>query len=189
MEESPELLLRIFKIHNWLIWACRPLKSLSSKHFKSLKYSGEDSFIDSASIPNVSLTTLLQVDFFQTYIIELQEREGSPLYAVEHFIEGGYIKYNSNSGFVSDINRLTPQTFSHFTFEKSNHQLIVVDIQGTYCAGNFHRKERGNYYFNMRGGLPAMSETVLLYSIHTHMYIHVLTCNCLPLASHSLQIC
>lgn len=73
----------------------------------------------------------LQVDFFQTYIIELQEREGSPLYAVEHFIEGGYIKYNSNSGFVSDINRLTPQTFSHFTFEKSNHQLIVVDIQGT----------------------------------------------------------
>ena len=73
----------------------------------------------------------LQVDFFQTYIIELQEREDSPLYAVEHFIEGGYIKYNSNSGFVSDINRLTPQTFSHFTFEKSNHQLIVVDIQGT----------------------------------------------------------
>lgn len=74
----------------------------------------------------------LQVDFFQTYIIELQEREGSPFYAVEHFIEGGYIKYNSNSGFVSDINRLTPQTFSHFTFEKSNHQLIVVDIQGKY---------------------------------------------------------
>ena len=70
------------------------------------------------------------MDFFQTYIIELKEREGSPFYAVEHFIEGGYIKYNSNSGFVSDINRLTPQTFSHFTFEKSNHQLIVVDIQG-----------------------------------------------------------
>ena len=72
----------------------------------------------------------MQVDFFQTYIIELEKRQGSPLFAVEHFIEGGYIKYNSNSGFVSDINRLTPQTFSHFTFEKSNHQLIVVDIQG-----------------------------------------------------------
>ena len=71
------------------------------------------------------------MDFFQTYIIELEKRQGSPLFAVEHFIEGGYIKYNSNSGFVSDINRLTPQTFSHFTFEKSNHQLIVVDIQGT----------------------------------------------------------
>ena len=58
------------------------------------------------------------------------------------------MKYNSNSGYISDINRLTPQVtwcvstctrmfcinnyqaFSHFTFEKSGHQLIVVDIQG-----------------------------------------------------------
>ncbi len=70
------------------------------------------------------------MDFFQTYIVELKGHEGSPLYGVEHFIEGGYVKYNSNSGFVSDLNRLTPQAFSHFTFEKSNHQLIVVDIQG-----------------------------------------------------------
>lgn len=70
------------------------------------------------------------MDFFQTYIVEFKGREGSPLYGVEHFIEGGYVKYNSNSGFVSDLNRLTPQAFSHFTFEKSNHQLIVVDIQG-----------------------------------------------------------
>ena len=49
---------------------------------------------------------------------------------MEHFIDGGYVKYNSNSGFVSDVNRLTPQAFSHYTFEKSDHQLIVVDIQG-----------------------------------------------------------
>jgi elongation factor 2 kinase len=26
--------------------------------------------------------------------------------------------------------RHTPQAFSHFTFERSNHELIVVDIQG-----------------------------------------------------------
>lgn len=71
-----------------------------------------------------------QVDFFQTYIIEFRGREGSPLYCVEHLIEGEYIKYNSNSGFVSDMNRLTPHAFSHFTFERSRHQLIIVDIQG-----------------------------------------------------------
>ena len=52
---------------------------------------------------------------------------------VEHLIEGDYIKYNSNSGFVSEMNRLTPHAFSHFTFEKSQHQLIIVDIQGTLC--------------------------------------------------------
>ncbi|KXJ21681.1 Eukaryotic elongation factor 2 kinase [Exaiptasia diaphana] len=73
-----------------------------------------------------------KVDIFQTYIIELNEREGSPLYHLEHFIEGVYKKYNSNSGFVlrDETLRSTPQAFSHFTFERSGHQLIVVDIQG-----------------------------------------------------------
>ncbi|XP_008572452.1 PREDICTED: eukaryotic elongation factor 2 kinase isoform X2 [Galeopterus variegatus] len=72
-----------------------------------------------------------QVDIMQMCIIELRERPGRPLFHLEHYIEGKYIKYNSNSGFVRDDNiRLTPQAFSHFTFERSGHQLIVVDIQG-----------------------------------------------------------
>ncbi|XP_069501709.1 eukaryotic elongation factor 2 kinase isoform X3 [Ambystoma mexicanum] len=72
-----------------------------------------------------------QVDIVQMCIIEMKTRPGKPLYHLEHFIEGKYIKYNSNSGFVKDDNiRLTPQAFSHFTFERSAHQLIVVDIQG-----------------------------------------------------------
>ena len=78
----------------------------------------------------------MQVDFFQTYIIEFGQRKESPLYCVEHLIEGEYIKYNSNSGFVADVSRLTPHAFSHFTFERSQHQLIIVDIQGVHqeCA-------------------------------------------------------
>ncbi|XP_063171289.1 eukaryotic elongation factor 2 kinase isoform X3 [Candoia aspera] len=72
-----------------------------------------------------------QVDIVQTCIIEMKNRPGRPLFHLEHFIEGKYIKYNSNSGFVRDDNiRLTPQAFSHFTFERSGHQLIIVDIQG-----------------------------------------------------------
>ncbi|XP_069860463.1 eukaryotic elongation factor 2 kinase isoform X2 [Dipodomys merriami] len=72
-----------------------------------------------------------QVDIMQMCIVELKERPGQPLFHLEHYIEGKYIKYNSNSGFVRDDNiRLTPQAFSHFTFERSGHQLIVVDIQG-----------------------------------------------------------
>ncbi|XP_075851284.1 eukaryotic elongation factor 2 kinase isoform X3 [Microcebus murinus] len=72
-----------------------------------------------------------QVDIMQMCIIELKERPGKPLFHLEHYIEGKYIKYNSNSGFVRDDDiRLTPQAFSHFTFERSGHQLIVVDIQG-----------------------------------------------------------
>ncbi|XP_044289257.1 eukaryotic elongation factor 2 kinase isoform X3 [Varanus komodoensis] len=72
-----------------------------------------------------------QVDIVQTCIIEMHNRPGKPLFHLEHYIEGKYIKYNSNSGFVRDDNiRLTPQAFSHFTFERSGHQLIIVDIQG-----------------------------------------------------------
>ncbi|KAG5854348.1 hypothetical protein ANANG_G00036880 [Anguilla anguilla] len=72
-----------------------------------------------------------QVDIMQVCVLEMSQRPGKPLFHLEHYIEGKYIKYNSNSGFVRDENiRLTPQAFSHFTFERSGHQLIVVDIQG-----------------------------------------------------------
>lgn len=72
-----------------------------------------------------------KVDFCQMSIIEFLDRPGKPIYHLEHFIEGKYIKYNSNSGFISCENvRFTPQAFSHFTFERSGHEQMVVDIQG-----------------------------------------------------------
>ncbi|XP_038064162.1 eukaryotic elongation factor 2 kinase-like isoform X2 [Patiria miniata] len=72
-----------------------------------------------------------KVDIVQMCVLEFKNRPGNPLFHLENFIEGKYIKYNSNSGYVSDEKlRLTPQAFSHFTFERSGHKLIVVDIQG-----------------------------------------------------------
>ncbi|KAF2358394.1 MHCK/EF2 kinase [Trinorchestia longiramus] len=71
-----------------------------------------------------------KVDIFQMAVLELVERPGSPLFHVEHFIEGSYVKYNSNSGYVCSKMRMTPHAFSHFTFERSGHELIVVDVQG-----------------------------------------------------------
>lgn len=60
-------------------------------------------------------------------VIELIGRDGSPLYHIEHFIEGKYVKYNSNSGFVrSEALRMTPQAFSHFTFEKQVYLLFSI---------------------------------------------------------------
>ncbi|TNN03210.1 hypothetical protein fugu_000239 [Takifugu bimaculatus] len=51
-----------------------------------------------------------QVDIMQMCVVEMTERPGRPLFHLEHYIEGKYIKYNSNSGFVRDDNiRLTPQ--------------------------------------------------------------------------------
>ena len=63
-----------------------------------------------------------QIDIFQMCVIRMQE--GGQLYHVEHFIEGEYIKYNSNSGFVDEHMRHTPHAFSHFTFEHSGHCLF-----------------------------------------------------------------
>lgn len=46
----------------------------------------------------------------QMCVVEMSDRPDKPLFHLEHYIEGKYIKYNSNSGFVRDDNiRLTPQ--------------------------------------------------------------------------------
>lgn len=74
-----------------------------------------------------------KVDIFMMGVLELVDRPGSPAYHIEHYIDGEYVKYNSNSGFVDEKNgpcRMTPQALSHFTFERSGHELVVVDIQG-----------------------------------------------------------
>ena len=42
-----------------------------------------------------------KVDIFMETVYEFPQRPGSPLFHVEHFIEGNYVKYNSNSGMVN----------------------------------------------------------------------------------------
>ncbi|XP_070422651.1 eukaryotic elongation factor 2 kinase isoform X3 [Equus przewalskii] len=101
-----------------------------------------------------------QVDIMQMCVVELKERPGKTLFHLEHYIEGKYIKYNSNSGFVRDDNvRLTPQAFSHFTFERSGHQLIVVDIQGVgdlYTDPQIHT-EKGTDFGDGNLGVRGMA--------------------------------
>ncbi|KAM9426817.1 eukaryotic elongation factor 2 kinase isoform 1-T2 [Pholidichthys leucotaenia] len=101
-----------------------------------------------------------QVDIMQMCVVEMTNRPGSPLFHLEHYIEGKYIKYNSNSGFVKDDNiRLTPQAFSHFTFERSGHQLIVVDIQGVgdlYTDPQIHT-DKGTDYGDGNLGVRGMA--------------------------------
>ena len=107
-------------------------------------------------------------------VLEMVERPERDLYHVEHYIDGmfflyfsdsyfdeihyyhilhvslgEYVKYNSNSGFVDNrVIRQTPQAFSHFTFERSGHELIVVDIQGVgdlYTDPQIHTAEGTEY--------------------------------------------
>lgn len=53
---------------------------------------------------------------------------------IEPYLAGKFRKYNNNNGFVatsgSNIQRSTPQAFSHFTYHYSCGELMIVDIQG-----------------------------------------------------------
>lgn len=56
--------------------------------------------------------------------------------SLEPFIEGTYVKYNSNSGYVNQNNpddrfNEAAQAFSHFTFDRSQGRFLVNDLQGS----------------------------------------------------------
>ena len=56
----------------------------------------------------------------------------------EKFLNGVYVKYNNNAGFVLPLEKLSVtfewnkqcQAFSHYTFSFSKGELIVMDLQG-----------------------------------------------------------
>jgi hypothetical protein len=55
--------------------------------------------------------------------------------SLEPFIEGNYVKYNGNNGYINtemagDATCQAAQAFSHFTFERSCGHFLVCDIQG-----------------------------------------------------------
>lgn len=82
------------------------------------------------------LCCVMQVDIFQMYILEFKDRPGEPLYHLEHFIEGEYIKYNSNSGFVDENLRYTPQVSFNdviIIIYVCRYIFIIKDKTGKYC--------------------------------------------------------
>merc|ERR1719270_2951634 len=101
-----------------------------------------------------------KVDIFMMTILEMVDRPGKPLFHIEHYIDGEYVKYNSNSGYVDNrIERQTPHAFSHFTFERSGHELIVVDVQGVgdlYTDPQIHTAE-GHEYGDGNLGVKGMA--------------------------------
>ncbi|XP_022097540.1 alpha-protein kinase 1-like isoform X1 [Acanthaster planci] len=58
--------------------------------------------------------------------------------AVERFLEGDYVKYSSNTGYVNpDFPAPTLAAFSHFTYHASNGEFLVSDLQGVYNRQGF----------------------------------------------------
>eukprot|EP01132_Coremiostelium_polycephalum_P010049 gene10049-12318_t len=88
-----------------------------------------------------------KIEFLSAWVIEIQKGANNILYGMELFMKGEFKKQNSNYGSVfSDRN--TPQAFSHFTYECSHTELIVVDIQGVddiYTDPQIHTKDGKGY--------------------------------------------
>ena len=79
------------------------------------------------------------LEFLNLIILESVDTifRGSKYFVCEGFLEGIFVKYNSNMGWVLpakegvtlDLNKLT-QCFSHFSFQVSKGKMVIVDIQG-----------------------------------------------------------
>jgi len=85
-----------------------------------------------------------KVEFLVACVLELKQREGSPVCGVERFISGHYRKYNNNKGWVSEDDRNTPGSFCHFSYVASDRELLICDIQGVgdvYTDPQIHSKD------------------------------------------------
>lgn len=92
-----------------------------------------------------------KVSFTPAWFLDLPERSGrggDNIAALEVFLEGNFEKYSNNQGMVINRGRNTPQAFSHFTYERSNHQLLIIDIQGCgdlYTDPQIHSVNRTDF--------------------------------------------
>ena len=82
-----------------------------------------------SDVPEIYFT---EVEYFQHHKVSNGHTEHVP-YIVEPYMEGSYQKYNTNGGWVTpntDLYSCTLQAFSHYSWAKSNKQLVICDLQG-----------------------------------------------------------
>lgn len=77
----------------------------------------------------------LQVDIFQMCVLEFESRPlDDRFYHLEHYIDGRYIKYNSNSGFVEENIRCTPQVRA---VAANDNFVFAENYVGIFCGISF----------------------------------------------------
>ncbi|CAF1629561.1 unnamed protein product [Adineta ricciae] len=86
---------------------------------------------------NVTLI-VKKIKFVTTILVFDPPNEGKyHFFTMERFIDGSYKKFSNNVGYVNyDDPAVTLQAFSHWTYERTNGNMIVVDLQGIDIGDN-----------------------------------------------------
>lgn len=65
-------------------------------------------------------------------LVDVCDSVSGAVYNVEPYMAGEFVKLTNNFGFVRREDDMSDVVlaFSHFTYEESNQQLVIVDIQG-----------------------------------------------------------
>ena len=80
------------------------------------------------------------IEFLPVVLLQLVNENGSlsGVYNVERYMAGEFVKLTNNLNFVTERGLASDLVlaFSHFTYQASNQQLIIVDIQGWTPTSN-----------------------------------------------------
>ena len=91
---------------------------------------------------NQEVKSTLKISFLPSIIFEVMEEDknaeifkNNKFFIAEHYMEGNYIKYNNNAGWINEKLKESCefkllQAFSHYTYCKSKGVLLIVDLQG-----------------------------------------------------------
>jgi len=105
------------------------------------------------------------VGFVPVSVLRLKTADGKRLvYNVEPMLDGDYRKHNDNDGHV-ESELLLPQAFSHYTYERSNNLVVVVDIQG---VGSFYTDPQIHTFDGHGFGMGNMGHEGLMKFLKTH---------------------
>jgi len=84
----------------------------------------------------ISGKTMASIFFVPCFVYEATDQlalEEANVFAAERYLPGVFLKYNSNNGYVSEgfmKHQDVMQAFTHFTFDASEGQMMVADLQG-----------------------------------------------------------
>jgi len=100
---------------------------------------------------NEELHNLVEVDFLPSYIFKVKDADiknvkifkGNSFFIAESFMNGKYVKYNNNSGWINEslkgsYNFKLMQAFSHYTFAKTQGTMIIIDLQGAHIGNKIY---------------------------------------------------